>query len=101
MCQQDAVFYTYVASGWSGFLVGLFNPVLGFITGLFVFGTINNYTNSDGSIDLFGPAASINSHYGNTYYWGARGGWYYHYPVGNVYYGYARRASNGLLYRTH
>lgn len=101
MCQQDAVFYTYVASGWSGFLIGLFNPVLGFITGLFVFGTINNYTNSDGSIDLFGPAASINSHYGNTYYWGAREGWYYHYPVGNAYYGYARRASNGLLYRTH
>lgn len=101
MCAVDVTLLQYVATAWSGFLIGLFNPVLGFVAGLIVFGGIQYYKNNDGSIDLFGPAASINAHYGNTYYWGSRGGWYYHYPSWSIYYGWARRASNGLLYRTH
>jgi hypothetical protein len=101
ICSIDVSLLQYVAAGWSALLLGLFNPVVGFVAGLIVFGGINYYRNADGSIDLFGPNVSIVSHYGNTYYWGSRGGWYYHYPRGSIYYGYARRATNGLLYRTH
>lgn len=82
-------------------LGGLFNPVIGFVAGLLIYSSGQYYKNADGSIDLFGPNASINAHYGYTYYWGSRGGWYYHYPYGSPYYGWARRDSTGVLYRTH
>jgi len=103
ICAVDVGLLQYVGSGWSallGFSV-TFNPVVGFVAGLLVYGGVNNYKNSDGSIDLFGPAASINSHYGYTYYWGSRGGWYYHYASGSPYFGYARRETTGIRYRTH
>lgn len=101
MCAQDVSLLQYVATSWGGLLGGLFNPVVGFVAGLIIFGGIQFYKNADGSIDMFGPAASINSHYGYTYYWGSREGWYYHYPTGSQYYGWARRYSTGVLYQTH
>lgn len=103
ICAKDVGLLQYVATGWSGLLgfAVTFNPVVGFVAGLLIFGGINNYKNADGSIDLFGPNASINAHYGYTYYWGSRGGWYYHYQAGHQYFGWARRDSTGVLYRTH
>lgn len=101
ICSIDVSWLQYVATGWGALLGGLFNPVVGFVAGLLIFSGIQNYRNADGSIDLFGPAVSITTHYGYTYYWGSRGGWYWHYPSGSVYYGYARRDSTGVRYRTH
>jgi hypothetical protein len=101
ICAIDATLLQYVATGWGALLGGLFNPVIGFVAGLLIFSGIQYFKNADGSIDLFGPNASIVYHYGWTYYWGSRGGWYWHYPYGSVYYGYARRDSTGVIYRTH
>ncbi len=103
ICAIDADLLQYVGSGWAALLgtVATFNPVVGFVAGLLVYSGAQYYKNSDGSVDLFGPAASINSHYGYTYYWGSRGGWYYHYASGTTYFGYARRETTGIRYRTH
>lgn len=91
----------WVSIGWGALLAGLFNPVIGFVAGLLIYSSWHYYKNADGSIDLFGPNASINARYGYTYYWGSRGGWYYHYPPGSPFYRYARRDSTGVLYRTN
>jgi hypothetical protein len=101
ICPIDVSYLQYVATGWGALLGGLFNPVIGFVAGLLIYSGINYFKNADGSIDLFGPAVSITTHYGYTYYWGSRGGWYWHYPSSSIYYGYARRDSTGVLYRTH
>ena len=101
ICPQDVGYLQWVSTGWGALLGGLFNPVIGFVAGLLIYSSWHYYKNADGSIDLFGPDASIDAHYGYTYYWGTRGGWYYHYRAGHTYYGWARRDSTGVLYRTH
>lgn len=101
ICSIDVGYLQFVSTGWGALLGGLFNPVIGFVAGLLIFSGWQYFKNADGSIDMFGPNASINQHYGYTYYWGSRGGWYWHYPYGSIYYGYARRDSTGVLYRTH
>lgn len=101
ICPIDVQYLQWVSTGWGALLGGLFNPVIGFVSGLLIYSSWQYFKNADGSIDLFGPNASINAHYGYTYYWGSLGGWYYHYPSGSPYYGWARRASTGVLYRTH
>ena len=78
---NDVGWMQYIASGWAGALatsVGF--PFVGFVGGVAVYGGINNFKNPDGSIDMFGPNSTINSRYGNSYYYGALGGWYYHHP---------------------
>lgn len=104
MCSLDVVFYQYVAAAWVGALGAIAsggNPVVALLTGIFVFGGINNWRNPDGSIDLFVPNTSVVTHYGYSYYWGPREGWYYHYPQGHSRYGYALRVSTNFLYRTN
>jgi len=101
ICPIDVGFLQFVSTGWGALLGGLFNPVVGFVAGLLIYSGTQYFKNADGSVDLFGPNVSINAHYGYTYYWGSRGGWYYHYPSGSRYFGYARRDSTGVLYRTH
>ncbi len=101
VCSIDVQFLQYVSTSWGVLLGGLFNPVIGFVAGLLIYNGYQNYRNADGSIDMFGPAVSISLHYGYSYYWGSRIGWYYHYPSGSSWYGYARRDSTGVYYRTH
>ncbi|MBI2764243.1 MAG: hypothetical protein HYX54_11005 [Chloroflexi bacterium] len=99
LCPNDITLLQYVGTMWATLAgVAFLTPVLGWIPGLVVFAGIQNFKNPDGSLDFYAPSSSINSSYGNTYYYGALGGWYYHYPQGNSLYGYARRLSTGFLY---